>query len=236
MDPLEAWEKIADPPQLVKFLGGERYRPKQGVGVTQIVLQRVAVNWAADGCTPKIPAAFLKVDLGIVPGAQQSPEISNWLQDEITAGIRECSTTESLQVDDKVLGVFYHRKLYRGQYVYMVHAKKAAVQEMVASTLLDYKIPVVPWKTYNAATELNTMERELNAFKKTFAKVVGATLPSGDRRSPARRHWEVHGDILKSIADEEYMGANGITSWETATRRNSARADSRHTRMRRPSA
>jgi hypothetical protein len=116
-----------------------------------------------------------------------------------------------------MLGVFYHRKLYRGQYVYMVHAKNATAQEMVASTLLDYKIPMVPWKTYNAATELNTMEKGLNAFKKTFAKIVGATLPSGDRRSLGRRHWEVHGDILKSIADDEYMEANGITSWAAAT-------------------
>jgi hypothetical protein len=40
----------------------------------------------------------------------------------------------------------------------MVHAKNATVQEVVASTLQDYKIPVVPWKIYNAATELITME------------------------------------------------------------------------------
>jgi hypothetical protein len=96
MDPLEAWKKIVDSPQIVKFLGGKRYRPKQDIGVTQIVLQGVAVNWAADGHTPKFPAAFLKVDLGIVPGAQQSPEISNWLQDEILARIKGCSGTESL--------------------------------------------------------------------------------------------------------------------------------------------
>jgi hypothetical protein len=138
------------------------------------------------GYTPKFPAAFLKVDLGIVPGAQQSPEISNWLQDEVIARMKECNA--EAQVDDKVLGVFYHRKLYRGQYVYMVHAKNATVQEMVASTLLDYKIPVVPWKIYNAATELNTMGSGLNAFKKTFAKIVGATLSSGDRRSLRRIH------------------------------------------------
>jgi hypothetical protein len=91
------------------------------------------------------------VDLGIVPGAQQSPEISNWLQDEIIARTKECSTTGGLQVDDKMLGMFYHQKLYRGQHVYMVHAKNATVciQEMVASTLLDYKIPMVwlDWAT-----------------------------------------------------------------------------------------
>jgi hypothetical protein len=141
-------------------LGGARYRPKQDIGVTQIVLQRAAVNWATDGNTPKFPAAFLKVEVGIVPGAQQSPVISNWLQDEICilARIKECSTAESLIVDDKMLGVFYHRKLYQGQYVYMMHAKNATVQEMVASVLLDYEIQMVPWKVYNAATEMNTVE------------------------------------------------------------------------------
>jgi hypothetical protein len=89
----------------------------------------------------------------------------------------------------------------------------------VASTLQDYKIPVVPWKIYDAAKELGGMESGLKAFKKTFAKIVGATLSSGDRRSLGRRHWEVqvHGDILKSIADEEYMAANGLTSWAAAT-------------------
>jgi hypothetical protein len=47
---------------------------------------------------------------------------------------------------DKMPGVFYmyHRKLFRGQYVYMVHARNAMVQEIVASTLQDYKIPMVP--------------------------------------------------------------------------------------------
>ena len=69
------------------------------------------MNWATDGISPNFPAAFLKADLGIVPGAQQSPVISNWLQDEILARIKECPTAESLIVDDKMLGVFYHRKL-----------------------------------------------------------------------------------------------------------------------------
>jgi hypothetical protein len=39
--------------------------------------------------TPKYPAAYVKIDLGIVPGAQQSTEISNWLQDEIIAMINK---------------------------------------------------------------------------------------------------------------------------------------------------
>jgi hypothetical protein len=80
------------------------------------------------------------------------------------------------------------------------------------------------------------MERGLNAFKKTFAKIVGVSLSSGDRRSLGRRHWEVHGDILKSIADEEYTWGRMAPRAGRLPRRNSARADSRHTRMRRSSA
>jgi len=120
-------------------------------------------------------------------------------------------------VDSKMLGVFYHRRLYRGYYIYIVHAKNARVQEMVASMLLDYKIPMVPWKVYKAATEMNTIEKGLHEFKKTFAKIVGATLSSEDRRSLGRRHWNVHGDILKSIADDDYMQEQGLTGWAAAT-------------------
>jgi hypothetical protein len=60
MDPLEAWKNIADPPQIVKFLGGERYRPKQDVGVAQIVLQGVAVNWADAWVHSQIPSSVLE--------------------------------------------------------------------------------------------------------------------------------------------------------------------------------
>ena len=63
--------------------------PKPNTGVTQAVLQGVAVAWGGDGCTPKLPAAYLKIDLGIVPGAQQSPEISNRFQDEVIERINK---------------------------------------------------------------------------------------------------------------------------------------------------
>jgi hypothetical protein len=57
----------------------------------------------------QIPSSILEqVEVGIVPGAQQSPEISNWLQDEILARTKECPTAaESLIVDDKMPGVLY---------------------------------------------------------------------------------------------------------------------------------
>jgi hypothetical protein len=51
------------------------------------------------------------------------------------------------------------------------------------------------------------MESGLKALKETMAKAVGAKLSSGDRRSPGRRFWDAHKDILKSIADEE-MGSS----------------------------
>jgi hypothetical protein len=122
-------EKIADGPQTVKFLGGERCKPKPNIGVIQVVLQRASVG--GDGNIPKYPAAYLKIDLGIVPGSQQSTEISNWFQDE-TIAMTNKSLPEA-KVDAKMLGVPYHRK-YSGdaQHVYMVHARNAIVQEIVS--------------------------------------------------------------------------------------------------------
>ena len=37
-------EKIADSPRVVKFLGGERCKPKPNIGVIQVVLQRAPVG------------------------------------------------------------------------------------------------------------------------------------------------------------------------------------------------
>jgi hypothetical protein len=186
MGPLGAWKKIADSPQVVKSLRGERCKPKPNIGAIQVVLQRVPVG--GGGNIPKCPAAYLKIDLEIVPGSQQSTGISNWFQDEIIAVINR--SLPEAKVRAKMPGVSYHRKLFRGQhvYIYMAHARNAMVQEVVASTLRDYKIPVVPWGVYNAAKEMGDMESGLKAFKETMAKVVGAQLSSSDRRSLGRRY------------------------------------------------
>jgi hypothetical protein len=72
IDPLGAWEKIADSPRVVKFLGGESCKPGPNIGVIQIVLGRAAVG--GDGNIPKFPATYMELDLGIVPGAQQSTD------------------------------------------------------------------------------------------------------------------------------------------------------------------
>jgi malonyl CoA-acyl carrier protein transacylase len=191
-------------------------KPGPGLGVTQIVLGRASVG--EDGKIPKYPAAYMKLDLGIVPGAQQSTESFNWLQDEIIAMTNK--SRPEAHVDAKLIGVPYHRKLFRGRYVYMAHAKNAVVQELVASTLKKYKIPMVPWVIYNAAKEVEVvagMESELKAFNETMAKAVGAELSSGDRRSLARRFWDAHKDILKSIAGEEFMAENNPTDWAAAS-------------------
>jgi hypothetical protein len=74
-------EKIEESPQIVKFLGGQRCKPGPNLGIIQIVLGRAPVG--EDGNIPKCPAAYMKLDLGIVPGAQQSTEILNWFQDEV---------------------------------------------------------------------------------------------------------------------------------------------------------
>jgi hypothetical protein len=183
------------------------------IGVIQIVLGRSPVG--EDGNIPKYPAAYMKLDLGIVPGAQQSIEISNWFQDEVIAMINRAHP--DAHIDAKVIGVFYHRKLFRGRYVYMVHAKNEVAQELVASTLKDYKIPMVPWVIYDAAKEMADMESGLKAFKETMATTAGAKLSSGDRRSLGRRYWNAHKDILKSIADEEFMTEHHLTDWAAAS-------------------
>jgi hypothetical protein len=106
------------------------------------------------------------------------------------------------QIDAKVIGAPYRRKVFRGRCVYMVHAKTAVMQELVASTLRNCKTPVVPWRLCNAANkEVADMERGLRAFKEAMAKVVGEKLSSNERRSPGLRYWNGHKDILKSIAD-----------------------------------
>ena len=64
-----------------------------------------------------------------------------------------------------------------------------------------------------------------------MATIVGEKLSSGDRRSPGRRFWDAHKDILKSIAHEEFMAAHGLTDWAAApvARWSSASYDTRST-------
>jgi hypothetical protein len=112
----------------------------------------------------------------------------------------------------------------------MLHANNAVLQELVASTLMAYKIPMVPWVICNAAKEMADMESGLKAFKETMTTIVGAKLTSGDRRrSPGRRFWDVHKDILKSIADEGLMAAHSLTDWAAASPEQHALRQKEHT-------
>jgi hypothetical protein len=82
MDPLEAWNQIKDCEDTVKFLGGERAKPGEQYGALTFALGRAPVG--EDGWEPSYyPAAFLLPTLGTVPGAQQSMEIANMMQDEV---------------------------------------------------------------------------------------------------------------------------------------------------------
>jgi hypothetical protein len=137
-DPLGAWKEIENNPRIVIFLGGERCRPKQNAGVVQLVVGRAPVG--EDAALPRYPAAYLQLDLGIVPGAQESTIISNWLQDDIIAALQAAHPKEG--IEDRSIGVFYHSRLYRGRFVYMVHAKSPVLQEMVVSTLNGHEIPI----------------------------------------------------------------------------------------------
>ena len=113
-DPLEAWKEIENKPQIVKFLGGERCKPKENAGVVQLVVGRAPVG--GDTAIPRYPAAHLQLDLGIVPSAQEPTTISNWLQDDIIARLQAAHPTED--IDDKSIGVSYHTRLFRGRYVH----------------------------------------------------------------------------------------------------------------------
>ena len=81
MGPLEAWNQIKDCEEAVKFLGGERAKPGEQYGALTFALGRAPVG--EDGWEPSYPAAFLLPTLGIIPGAQQSMEIANMMQDEV---------------------------------------------------------------------------------------------------------------------------------------------------------
>jgi hypothetical protein len=82
MGPLEAWNKTKDCEDTVKFLGGERAKPSEHHGALTLALGRAPVG--EDGWEPSYPAAFLLPTLVTmhIPGAQQSMEIANMMQDE----------------------------------------------------------------------------------------------------------------------------------------------------------
>jgi hypothetical protein len=100
--------------RLFFFWGGERCKPGPNLGVVQLVVGRAPVG--GDAALPKCPTAYMQMDLGIVPGAQESTAISNWFQDDIIAALNEAHPEEN--IDAKSIGVFYHSKLFRGRFVY----------------------------------------------------------------------------------------------------------------------
>jgi hypothetical protein len=120
-------------------------------------------------------------------------------------------------IDDTSTGVFYHTRLFRGKYVYMVHTRSAVLQEVVANTLGGHKIPMVAPKLYKAAKEMADINNGLKAYKDDMATISGAKLSSNDPRSLARRYWNTHKDILCEIADGEVVEEHSITDWATAT-------------------
>ena len=74
MGPLVAWEKIQHCEYTVKFLGGERNKPRGDHGVISFAMGRSPVGEGS--WEPRFPAAHLDPTLGIVPEKQQSMEIA----------------------------------------------------------------------------------------------------------------------------------------------------------------
>jgi hypothetical protein len=165
---------------------------------------------------PKYPAAYVKIDLGIVPGSQQSTEISNWFQDEIIAMINR--SLPEAKVGAKMPGVSYHRKLFRGQYVYVIYGTR----EECNGTRDSGK----------HATRLRDSDGDVggiqcsegNGWYGERAEGIqgddgedcgGTALVERQAISWAQILWDAHKDIFKSIADDEYM--YGLTGWAAAT-------------------
>jgi hypothetical protein len=84
---------------------------------------------------------------------------------------------------------------------------------------------VVPWVIYNAAKEVGDMESGLKAFKEARWQ-----------RSLGRRYWNVHKDILKSIAGDETLAAHSLTDWAAASLEQEKKNDRRTTRRQKTSA
>jgi hypothetical protein len=91
---------------VVKFLRGERNKPKDNVGVVTFVVGRELVgkgDW-----TPRFPAAYLKITVGVVPAAQQSTEIANMLQEKVLRRLLITLPDEKYTAED--CGVFYYAR------------------------------------------------------------------------------------------------------------------------------
>jgi hypothetical protein len=88
-DLLEARKKNEDNPQIFFFVGGERRKPGPSQGAVQLVMSRAPVG--EEEALPKYPKAHIQMDLGIVPGAQESTAMPNWFQDD-----KNCSDERGL--------------------------------------------------------------------------------------------------------------------------------------------
>jgi hypothetical protein len=107
--PLGAWKEIENNPQIVKFLGGKRYKPNEHAGEIHLVVDRAPVG--EDTSIPRYPAAHLQLDLGIVPSAQEPTTISNWLQDGVIARM-QAAHPQDKSIDDKARSLEYSTTPY----------------------------------------------------------------------------------------------------------------------------
>jgi hypothetical protein len=81
-----------------------------------------------DGWEPSYPAAFLLPALGTIPGAQQSMEIANMMQDEVIRRLNIDDTEEgdADKYDQTAVGVPYHAWFAngKGRHVYIHGPRK----------------------------------------------------------------------------------------------------------------
>jgi hypothetical protein len=224
MDPLVAWNQIKDCADTVKFLGGERAKPGKHHGDLTFALGRAPVG--ADGWDPSYPAAFLLPTLGIVPGAQQSMEIANMMQDEVLRIMNaddpergDAEAEEADKYDQTMVGVFYHAWFTRGRgrHVYMIHAQNPMAQEAVSDILAGSVMPLIARDVYYAASELQLLENSIRRFKDKMKALLQAGMNTEQRRVASRAIWEDTKELAKKDLDTELLKEMGLKDWAQAT-------------------
>jgi hypothetical protein len=177
MSALGAWNQIEDCEDTVIFFGGERAKPGEQCGTLTFALGRAPVG--EDGWEPSYPAEFLLPTLGTAPGAQQSMEIANKMQDEVIRPMNADDyergdgneEEEAGKYDQTAVGVFYHAWFAQGKvrHVYMIHAQNPMAQEAVSAILGGSVTPLIAREVYYALrarrSELQLLENRIRRFK-----------------------------------------------------------------------
>jgi hypothetical protein len=159
---------------------------------------------------PRSPAAYLEMDKGIVISAQHTPNISNKLQKQV-----ESHVVKMFPNDD---GVFYHKQMAGGKHIWMVHALNEEVQEMVAGALAGVKLSLVEIGVFQAADELQRLQKGMSTVKQAMRKIVESESSSQTRRATGKLLYSKKTEEVNEKADVALLAARGLSSWHVMGR------------------